>query len=102
MRGWLVALAMLAAPAFAADRYVTTTDTCDGYPRAPIVMARGMCAGLVIAPPENFATRQLKFPRLLLQISYSDWLVTDLVAWGAKNGKVFRLTALPGQPALLK
>src|SRR6202012_2715901 len=65
-------------------------------------MVRGMCAGIVVAPPENFIQRPLKFPRLLLQISDNDWLITDLVAWGAKTGKVFRLTALPGQPAVLK
>lgn len=99
---WLATLALLAAPALAADRYVTGPDTCDGYPRAPIVMARGMCAGLVVVPPENFAARTLRFPRLLLQVSDTDWLVTDLVAWGARNGKVFRLTALPGAPVVLK
>jgi glucose/arabinose dehydrogenase len=102
MHRWVVALALLAAPASAADRYTVGTDTCDGYPRAPIAMARGMCAGMVVAPPEKFAERSLKFPRLLLQISDGDWLVTDLVAWGSKSGKVFRLTALPGQPATLK
>jgi glucose/arabinose dehydrogenase len=108
-KAWLaIALAVLPASAQvpanrpAVNRYVTGADTCDGYPRAPITMAPGMCAGLVVAPPERFITRELKFPRLLLQISDSDWLITDLVAWGAKNGKVFRLTALPGQPAVLK
>ena len=102
MRKAIIALAMLVAPAFAADRYVTGADTCDGYPRAPIAMARGMCAGLVAAPSEKFAERTLKFPRLLLQISYSDWLITYLVAWGARTGKVFRLSALPGQAPVLK
>ena len=98
---WLAALALLAVPA-AAERYATSSDTCDGFPRAPIVMARGLCAGLVLAPPERFNSRELKFPRLLLQISDSDWLVTDLVAWGARNGKVFRLTASPGASTVLK
>ena len=98
---WLAVLALLAVPA-AAERYAPSTDTCDGYPLAPITMARGMCAGLVLAPPERFNSRELKFPRLLLQISDSDWLATDLVAWGTRTGKVFRLTALPGQTAVLK
>lgn len=119
-KAWLVAAALLNLPAFAqspADkpaaaqapanrpgpiRYAIGTDTCDGYPRAPITMARGMCAGLVVAPPERFITRELKFPRLLLQISDSDWLVTDMTGFGSRAGKVFRLTAQAGQPAVLK
>ena len=39
----------------APSRSMRTTDaTCDGWPRAPIGMAPGFCAGIVVAPPEDF------------------------------------------------
>ncbi|HEY0267234.1 MAG TPA: PQQ-dependent sugar dehydrogenase [Rhizomicrobium sp.] len=66
-------------------------------------MAPGLCAGIVVAPPADFAARVLKFPRLLLSLpGGADWLVTDLVGWGTRTGKVFRLTAVAGQPVQLK
>ena len=46
----LVAALMAAssAPAAPAQKtYVTGRATCDGWPRAPIGMAAGMCAGIV-------------------------------------------------------
>jgi glucose/arabinose dehydrogenase len=100
----ILAAVGVALPALSADRtfYRVTEQTCDGWPRASIGMAPGYCAGLVVAPPQAFEKRILKFPRLLLQLSPTDWLVTDLGHWASHDGSVFRLTAVRGQPAILK
>jgi glucose/arabinose dehydrogenase len=105
LAGVLLVVACAVFPATAADRvvYQAGSDACDGWPRAPIGMAPGLCAGIVVAPPSDFATRILKFPRLLLPLpGGTDWLVTDLVGWGTRTGKVFRLTAIAGQPVQMK
>ena len=62
--------AMTARTAGGADRAYRHSDgtTCDGWPRAPIGMAPGFCAGIVVAPPADFRARTLKFPRMLLQL----------------------------------
>ncbi len=103
MRLAAVLLVALACSAAGRVPYSAGNDTCDGWPRAPIGMAPGLCAGIVVAPPGNFGSRVLKFPRLLLPLSGgTDWLVTDLVGWGTRSGKVVRLTAIAGQPVQLK
>ena len=94
----LVAALMAAssAPAAPAQKtYVTGRATCDGWPRAPIGMAAGMCAGIVYAPaPGQFAARQLRMPRTLLPIgSGQDWVVVDMGGWGNGQGSVWRMTA---------
>ena len=94
LRPFLLA-ACLAAPAAAAvdHTYYTANATCDGWPRAPIAMASGYCAGIVVAPDGDFAARQIKSPRLILPLpGGSSFLVTDMGNWGARNGKVWRLT----------
>lgn len=105
MKGLIAAIAVaLAVPTAAAavdHAYHPGNATCDGWPRANIAMAPGYCAGLVVAPPANFADRSLHFPRLLLQTE-RDWLVTDMGNWGARNGRVLKLTAERGKPAVLK
>ena len=91
----LLLAACLAAPAAAAvdHTYYTGSATCDGWPRAPITMAPGYCAGIVVAPDGDFAARQIKSPRLILPLpGGSSFLVTDMGNWGARNGKVWRLT----------
>jgi glucose/arabinose dehydrogenase len=56
----------------------------------------------VIAPPENFRSRLLRIPRLLLPLpGGKDWLVTDLGNWNMHGGKVFRLTGQAGKPVTL-
>jgi glucose/arabinose dehydrogenase len=90
----------MSVPALAAARisYQSKGDTCDGWPKAPIAMAHGFCAGIVVAPPANFAARSLIAPRLLLSLpGGSDWLITDMGHWGSREGKVMRLTAIKGQ-----
>lgn len=94
--------ALFASPAASIDRaYTTNGATCDGWPRAPIEMAKGMCAGIVIAPPSNFAKREIRLPRLLLPPDGRSWLVTDLGGWGTARGAVFKLTAERGKGASL-
>ncbi|MBX7248354.1 MAG: PQQ-dependent sugar dehydrogenase [Caulobacteraceae bacterium] len=91
------------APAAPAQKtYAPTRQTCDGWPRAPIVMAPGLCAGLVTAPsPGQFAARQLKMPRTLLQLSARDWLVVDMGGWGDRQGSAWLMTAESGKPVKL-
>jgi glucose/arabinose dehydrogenase len=92
----------------APQTYVPQVSTCDGFPRAGIDMAAGLCAGLVTAPAAGaFHSRRLKTPRMLLQLQDPNhWLVTDLGEWTAGRGKVWlmdvqrpgtvRLTVLVG------
>jgi glucose/arabinose dehydrogenase len=74
--------------------YTNLPTTCDGFPRAAIDMAVGLCAGLVTAPAQGaFRERLLKTPRMLLQLQDpASWLVTDLGSWTAGRGKVWLLT----------
>ena len=102
----VLATALLGASASAAPAqktYATTRATCDGFPRAPIGMAAGMCAGIVYAPtPGQFAARQLRMPRTLLPIgSGQDWVVVDMGGWGNGQGSVWRMTAERGKPVKL-
>lgn len=104
----LIAAILLAGSFFASASaapvsYQTKGATCDGWPRAPITMMAGFCAGIVVAPPANFAARTLIAPRLLLPLpGGSDWLITDMGHWGSHEGKVVRLTAIRGKPPKLK
>jgi len=98
----LAACALLPAGAMARTAYVPAGATCDGWPRAPIGMAAGYCAGIVVTPPEDFGARILRMPRVLLPLpGGKDFLVTDVGRWDNSGGKVFRLTAERGQPAIL-
>jgi glucose/arabinose dehydrogenase len=104
----LVAMLMVAAPANAATMrslYATGPATCGGWPRAPIEMAKGFCAGLVVGPASQvFKSRTLRLPRTLTPLGTdgTQWLVTDLGAWVAGQGSVWRMTARPGQPVKLE
>ena len=75
----------------APQTYVPQGSSCDGFPRAGIEMATGLCAGLVTAPAEGaFHSRPMKTPRMLLQLQEPNlWLVTDLGGWIARRGKVW-------------
>ena len=94
-------LALGTSGAMGAEHYQTGTATCDGWPRAPIAMAPGFCAALVVTPPAEASQRTIAFPRLLLQLSSKEWLVTDMGHWGQHDGKVVKLTAERGKPAML-
>jgi glucose/arabinose dehydrogenase len=113
MRPWLkglllaAALAGVASLAGAAERplYKVGPATCGGLPRLPIEMRKGYCAGLVLGP-ENavFKTRLVKMPRTLLPLDAQGrrWLVSDLGAWVAGKGAVWRLTVEPGRAPVLE
>jgi len=104
-------LAALALIVFAAGSAAATTNhtyhtgaaTCDGWPRAPIGMAAGYCAGIVVSPPPGaFSARQIRMPRTLLPLpSGRDWIVVDMGGWDISRGAVFRLNAEGGKPPRL-
>lgn len=101
-------LLLLATPAASAPKrelYREGPATCGGYPRLPIEMARGFCAGLVVGPKSQvFKDRPLLLPRTLLPLGSdgSRWLVVDLGRWVPNQGSVWRMTAVPGRPAKLE
>jgi glucose/arabinose dehydrogenase len=96
-------LALLAGAA-EAQGYARDGRTCDGYPRAPIETAKGLCAGIVLAPPPGGlppSKRTLHLPRTLLALPGGDLLVADLGTWDPGRGSVWRLSPKPGaEPAL--
>jgi len=97
----VLAFALAALPALAADHVYETSGTCDGFPRAPIGMAKGFCAGIVVTPPAEFGARTIRMPRTLLALSDGDFLVSDVGRWDGPGGKVWRITAQRGKPATI-
>ena len=100
----MAAALLVAAPAMAAKvrpGYAPTPGAlCGGYPRAPIGMAKGFCAGIVVAPPPAglFASkRMLHLPRTLLALPNGAFLVVDLGAWVPGKGAVWLMTPHPGR-----
>lgn len=78
------------------------SGTCDGWPRAPIGMARGFCAGIVVTPPADFDLRTIRQPRVLLPLhGTADFLISDVGRWNGPGGKVFRVHAERGKPAVI-
>lgn len=75
----------------AREPYAAPQGICDGFPRLNIGMAPGLCAGLVTGPTQAAATRRLRMPRGLLELTPDTWLVTDLGGWSGKKGAVWRL-----------
>ena len=101
------ALALLSGASQAAPRpgYARDAKSCDGYPRAPIGMAKGFCLGLVLAPPPEgllASRRVLHLPRTLLALPDGDLLVADLGIWDPGRGSVWRLTPKRGGEPLLR
>lgn len=96
-----VALALIATPASAATRDAYhPKGTCDGWPRAPIEMAPGMCAGIVVTSrAELHAPR---FPRMMLQTGAHEWLLTDMGGWVNGRGAVYRLHAEHAKAQLIR
>ncbi len=105
MKRFVLALALLLAPtaAVAAPYAVEAGKTCDGWPRAPIGMAPGFCAGVVVAPPpgRGLSIRTLRMPRTLVQLKDGDWIVVDLGGWDPGKGSVWRMKAAPGKAPVL-
>ena len=103
-RLWIaILLAACAVVPASARTFYTPNGTCDGYPRAPIGMAPGFCAGIVVAPPADYDQRTIRSPRVLLPLpGGTDFLVSDVGAWNSPGGKIWRITAARGQPAVIK
>lgn len=103
-----LALALVAGAAQAQSLpqwgYARDARTCDGYPRAQIDTRKGLCVGIVLAPPPAGlppSRRTIHLPRTLLPLANGDWLVVDLGTWDPGRGSVWRLTPKPGgEPAL--
>jgi len=109
MKRLIAALALMlmlpaALPAAAAPYVLAPGQTCDGWPRLPIEMAPGLCAGLVVAPPpgtSGLSKRSLRMPRTLVQLPGGDWIVPDLGGWDPGKGSVWPLRASAGRAARL-
>src|SRR3984957_18226307 len=103
-RWLLVAALALAGPAWAAKvrpgYRPNPGELCGGYPNVPMQMAKGFCAGIVVAPPPAglFASkRQIHLPRTLLALPNGAFLVVDLGAWVPGKGAVWLMTPHPGR-----
>lgn len=77
-------------------------ESCDGFPRLPIGMAKGMCAGLVAGPTTADPTRRIRMPRSLLELDANTWLVSDLGGWVGKNGTIWRLRVAKGKATVVE
>lgn len=86
--------------------YARDDRDCDGYPRAPIEMMTGLCAGIIFAPPPEGlrpSKRRIRLPRTLLALPDGDVLVVDLGSWEPGHGAVWRLSPdRGGEPRLTR
>ena len=109
MRALIAGLALALAAGVAqaqvpTEGYARDGRTCDGYPRAPVETIKGMCAGIVLAPPPEglrASRRKLHLPRTLLALPNGDLVVADLGIWDPGRGSVWRLTPKPGGEPVL-
>ncbi|MDQ1154611.1 sorbosone dehydrogenase family protein [Brevundimonas sp. SORGH_AS_0993] len=88
----LVAAAVVAnadPAAAAAPRPYAVQGDCAGRPATAVGMAAGYCMGLVW---QGDGTDGPRTPRGLSPLANGDWLVTDLGAWTAGQGAVWRLS----------
>jgi glucose/arabinose dehydrogenase len=95
----ILLLSVWGAQAQVREVYTAPRGDCDGLPRLDIGTVPGMCAGLVLGPTKGRATRKMALPRSLLQLSPTEWLVSDLGAWNRPKGAIWKLVAEPGKPA---
>jgi len=97
----LTGLALLTAPvasqaATPANRTYAVQGDCAGQPATTVRMVANTCMGRVWQRGQNGANDGPRMPRELLQLSDTEWLVSDLGAWTAGHGALWRLTQLPG------
>ncbi|WP_392354643.1 gluconolaconase [Brevundimonas sp. LF-1] len=96
----IAAAVLLSLAAFAPDaraqsgaqsgaRSYALQGDCDGRPATQVRMAPGYCLGLVWQGAGQDGPRM---PRGLMPLEGGDWLVTDLGAWEADKGAVWRLS----------
>jgi glucose/arabinose dehydrogenase len=84
-----VGLAPGDARAQAGARSYAVEGDCDGRPATGVRMAPGYCLGLVW---QGAGQEGPRMPRGLTPLEGGDWLVTDLGAWEAGKGAVWRLS----------
>lgn len=83
------ATADAAAAQTASRRQYGVEGACAGTPATTVRMAPGYCMGLVW---QGAGVEGPQMPRGLMQLENGDWLVTDLGAWTAGRGAVWRLS----------
>lgn len=67
--------------------YTLGTETCGPFPKLPIAMRPGYCAGLVASKEDG-----LIFPRAVVQVPDTRFfVVVDMGGWGAQRGRVLLL-----------
>lgn len=95
MRGrlftFIITLLALAPPAFAQSAklsgYALGTETCGAFPKLPIAMRPGYCAGLVASKEDG-----LIFPRTIVQVPDTRFFViADMGGWDPERGRVLLL-----------
>jgi len=92
-----LAVVLFVQPLHARELHTRLEGECGGLPRLDIGTVHGMCAGLVLGPTRQDRTRPIRLPRSLLQLSKTEWLVSDLGAWDRPRGAVWKLTLQPGR-----
>ena len=70
-------------------RTYAVSGECGGMAATGVVMAPGLCLGLVW---QGAGTEGPRMPRGLMPLAGGDWLVTDLGGWDAGRGAVWRLS----------
>ena len=73
----------------APTRAYAVSGDCGGVPATGVVMAPGLCLGLVW---QGAGVEGPRMPRGLMPLEGGDWLVTDLGGWEAGKGAVWRLS----------
>ena len=86
-----VTIASLAAglSSAAPSRTYSTEGHCGGYAATRVGMLEGMCMGLVW---QGAGREGPQMPRDLMQLEDGDWLVSDLGAWSAERGALWRMS----------
>ena len=93
MTAWIIAAAAIigatSAAAVEPARTYAVNGECGGMAATRVIMAPGLCLGLVW---QGVGTEGPRMPRGLLPLEGGDWLVTDLGGWEAGKGAVWRLS----------
>ena len=83
----LPAVTASAQPATKLSGYTLSDETCGGFPKLPIAMRPGYCAGLVASKEDG-----LIFPRTIVQVPDTRFfVVVDMGGWDPQRGRVLLL-----------
>ena len=78
--------------------YALSAETCGGFPKLPITMQPGFCAGLVAAKDDG-----LIFPRTLVQVPDTRFfVVADMGGWEPQKGRLLLLDPAAPERARIK